>query len=287
MTAAAQLIFPMVIIPLGIGILQWHSIPFWQGQVGEWSGLAWSVLLEAISLWLWYRPGQRWFRPMAWATTLLLLAGPLHQVSDPLIREIAALDHDSASISQRIQSLEEEIASTERSLDRYQRFAQNRTGWQPNINWAETALSMKRKERQNLIVSLSIAETSASLNWRRIGKIGGQLLSLVIFQMAIIFAISSLSRSFHGAGNIDRTPSVPAGSTYNNDGVENIAVTLQKAIQTLRKSGKTYADIETRFQISQRDLSLLVNHFYRKKRGDRTLGMESMRRIRAKLLARD
>jgi hypothetical protein len=52
-------LFPILILPLAITLLQWHSVPFWQAQVGFWPGLGWSVLLELISLWVWFRPGRR------------------------------------------------------------------------------------------------------------------------------------------------------------------------------------------------------------------------------------
>jgi len=43
-------ILPLLILPLAIALLQWHSVLFWQAQVGHWPGLGWSVLLELISL---------------------------------------------------------------------------------------------------------------------------------------------------------------------------------------------------------------------------------------------
>ena len=98
-------LLPLLILPLAITLLQWHSVPFWQAQAGFWPGLGWSALLELISLWLWFRPGRRWMRPMAWATTLLLLAGPLYQVSDPLVREMAALGQPGG-LSHRIATLQ-------------------------------------------------------------------------------------------------------------------------------------------------------------------------------------
>jgi len=69
-------ILPLLILPLSILLLQSHGIPFWQRQVGFWPGIGWSVLLELISLWLWFQPATR-PRLLALATTLLLLAGPL------------------------------------------------------------------------------------------------------------------------------------------------------------------------------------------------------------------
>lgn len=57
--------------------------------LGPWVGWGWSILLELISLWLWYRPESgviAWWvwRTVALTTTMLLLTGPLYQVSAPL-----------------------------------------------------------------------------------------------------------------------------------------------------------------------------------------------------------
>ena len=134
-------VLPLLILPLAVVLLQSHGIPFWQAQVGWWPGLGWSLLLELISLWLWFRQGRRWWRPMAWAATLLLLAGPLYRVSDPLVRDLASLrDGDQVLVLQAalLQAQEDEAGQ---SLDRYQRLSlAGRYGWQGKIDEVEARL---------------------------------------------------------------------------------------------------------------------------------------------------
>ncbi len=137
--------FPLLILPLAVGLLQWHSIAFWQARVGLWVGAGWSVLLELISLWLWFRPGHRWWRPMAMVATLLLLAGPLHQVSDPLVRDLANLRDADPALASQVTVLQGQIAEAKQSLDRYQTLSlAGRFGWQGKIDEVETRLAAFR-----------------------------------------------------------------------------------------------------------------------------------------------
>jgi hypothetical protein len=275
-------LFPILILPLAITLLQWHAVPFWQAQVGWWPGLGWSALLELISLWLWFRPGRRWLRPMAWATTALLLVGPLYQVSDPLVREITTLRHANGASSAQIAAVRTEVDEAARSLDRYQKLSlAGRFGWQGHIDQAQEVLEAKRDALQNLLADRADAETAARLNWRRVGKMGGQLLSLVIFQAAILLAIRTLADAVHRPANAVRTPIASPQSAA--DPAERLVLELQQAVQTWLKAGRSYAHIAEETGIGKAHLSLLMNHFDRAKRGDRVLGEAALRGIRAKL----
>jgi hypothetical protein len=273
---------PLLILPLAVTLLQWHSVPFWQAQVGVWPGLGWSVLLELISLWLWFRPGRRWWRPLAWATTALLLAGPLYQVSDPLVREIVALRQANGAFSAQIGAVQAEVAEAERSLDRYQRLSlDGRFGWQGHIDQAQASLAARRVDLETLRAAQADAETAARLNWRRVGKVGGQLLSLVIFQAAILLAIRTLADAVHAHANAVQTgleaPQLPA------DAGERLVLDLQQAVQSLLKAGRSYAHIAEETGVGKAHLSLLMNHFDRAKRGDRVLGEAALRGVAEKL----
>jgi hypothetical protein len=250
--------------------------------VGFWPGLGWSVLLELISLWLWFRPGRRWWRPLAWATTALLLAGPLYQVSDPLVREIVSLRQADGAFSAQIAAIQAEVAEAERSLDRYQRLSLGgRFGWQGHIDQAQAMLAARRADLESLRAAQAEAETAARLNWRRAGKIGGQLLSLVIFQAAILLAIRTLADTVRKPANGAQTISDPPQPAA--DPGERLVLELQHAVQTRLKAGRSYAYIAEETGVGKAHLSLLMNHFDRAKRGDRVLGEAALRGIRAKL----
>jgi hypothetical protein len=272
----------ILILPLAIALLQWHSIPFWQAQVGFWPGLGWSVLLEMISLWLWFRPGRRWWRPLAWATTALLLAGPLYQVSDPLVREIVALRQADGAFAAQIAAIQAEVAETGRSLDRYQRLSLGgRFGWQGHIDQAQVTLAARRVDMETLRAARTEAETAARLNWRRVGKVGGQLLSLVIFQAAILLAIRTLADAVHRPANGAQTPA--AAPQPAADPAERLVAELQKAVQSLLNSGQSYAHIAEETGVGKAHLSLLMNHFDRAKRGDRVLRETALKRLALQL----
>jgi hypothetical protein len=275
-------LLPLLILPLAVTLLQWHSIPFWQAQVGFWPGLGWSVLLELISLWLWFRPGRRWWRPLAWATTALLLAGPLYQVSDPLVREVVALRQANGAFSTQIGAVQAEVAEAERSLDRYQRLSlDGRFGWQGHIDQAQATLAARRADLETLRAARAEVESAARLNWRRVGKVGGQLLSLVIFQAAILLAIRALADAVHGPVNAVRTIADPPQPAI--EPVERLVVDLQQAVQSRLKAGNSYAHIAEETGVGKAHLSLLMNHFDRAKRGDRVLGETALRGIAGKL----
>jgi hypothetical protein len=274
-------LLPLLILPLAVTLLQWHSVPFWQAQVGFWPGLGWSVLLELISLWLWFRPGRRWWRPLAWATTALLLAGPLYQVSDSLVQEIVALRHADGAWSAQVAAVEAEVAEAERSLDRYQRLSlDGRFGWQGHIDQAQENLDSRRAGLETLRAGRAEAEAAARLNWRRFGKVGGQLLSLVIFQAAILLAIRALADAVHEPANAAQTPVASPQSAA--DLSERLVLELQQAVQTRLRGGQSYAQIAEQTGVGKAHLSLLMNHFDRAKRGDRVLGETALRGIHAK-----
>ncbi len=95
-------------------LLQWHSIHFWVAQVGP-SGIGFSLLLDAMGLWLWY---QRTFttRSLGVLTSVLLLAGPIYWVATPVIDKSARASHDNAAREANIAALETEISQREEAL---------------------------------------------------------------------------------------------------------------------------------------------------------------------------
>jgi hypothetical protein len=219
---------------------------------------------------------------MAWATTALLLAGPLYQVSDPLLREIVALRQADGAFAAQIAAIQAEVAEAERSLDRYQRLSlDGRFGWQGHIDQAQATLAARRAAFQTLRAAQAEDEGARRLNWRRIGKIGGQLLSLVIFQAAILLAIRALADAVHTPVNAVRT--IADAPPPAADPGERLVLELQHAVQTRLKAGRSYAHIAEETGVGKAHLSLLMNHFDRAKRGDRVLGDLALRGIKEKL----
>ena len=78
-------------------------------------GIVWSLVLEGTALWLWYqrRIGTRF---LGLCASLLLLAGPLHQVSAPLVAELERTTNGDTARVALIGELQSEVRSAEQSL---------------------------------------------------------------------------------------------------------------------------------------------------------------------------
>jgi hypothetical protein len=194
------------------------------------------------------------------------------------VREIVALRQADGAFSAQIVDIQAEAAEAERSLDRYQRLSlDGRFGWQGHIDQAQATLAARRVDLEALRAARAEAETAARLNWRRAGKVGGQLLSLVIFQAAILLAIRALADAVHGPVNTVPTIADPPQPAV--DPTERLVLDLQQAVQSLLKAGRSYAHIAEETGVGKAHLSLLMNHFDRAKRGDRVLGEAALSRI--------
>lgn len=182
---------PLLIVAGGVGLLQWHSIQFWQAMTGEVSGVGFSIVLEAISLWLWFRvvpwptdwrDPRQWFRTapavgvrlLAILTTCVLLSGPLYQVSAPLIREGESLSNAAASVEMWKGIVE-----------------QAKTNSRDKIGWGSVMLDAAR---QATTLGAAPDAAKASTNWQRIAVVVLQSFALVIIQWSVVLAIGTLAQ---------------------------------------------------------------------------------------------
>ena len=172
---------PMTLVVGCIGLLQWHSIEFWSNQVDSSTGWAWSILLEAVGMWLWYRKG-RTSQCLAVVASGLLLVGPLYVVAEPVVdalqtaresRELARqaeaariqdAQKRSAALkaakaererarAQAIPVLEREIQTLENQLQVFLQNSTDRSGWLPAIEKTQAELSQRRKEMTDLYLA--------------------------------------------------------------------------------------------------------------------------------------
>jgi len=166
---------PWLLIGGGTFIIQWHSIAFWTEHVNASIGWVWSIVIEAGSLWLWYRPNIA-SRMLGLAASVLLLAGPLYQiggqaikanersqidaskhaiaevqykseVSQYKLRQAAAKDvltrHHEAT-AQTAQMVRAQIAQDAQLLLTYARNSKKRTGWLPAIEKLQRRMDTER-----------------------------------------------------------------------------------------------------------------------------------------------
>lgn len=170
-----------------IALLQYHAIQFWLAHTGA-LGAAWSLLLEGAALWLW-SDARATRRALGGLVTVLLLAGPLYQVSEPLIDEAQRTGNTSTARADRITAIEGEIHTLDRALSTYLNNSQTRQGWVARIDHTQARIEALRTEQASLTAA---AIEPARMPWQRAAVIGMQALAIVIFQVVAVLCIGEL-----------------------------------------------------------------------------------------------
>lgn len=204
---------PLLILPLFVVLLQWHSIPFWRGVIGPVAGVAASLGLELVSLWRWWVPprgapgraplpgGLRLprFRLLGLLAVSLLLAGPLYQVGSPLAAEALRLSTRERVHRSRLEDVSRELARAGRSLDRYERMAVAGAygpRFAGKITDAERDLAAARRLKRELLRQTSGGPgggVNASRPWQWWAKGWMYLLLLIVAQLSILLSITEIS----------------------------------------------------------------------------------------------
>lgn len=181
---------PLAIIAVVVPLLQWHSIVFWQAMTGELSGVAWSIGLEIVNLWLWFRDEpwpkewKEWWRLlpavgircMAVITTGILLFGPLYNVSAPLFKEAQAASRISESMSDWTSILN---AANQQDADKAGSLA---------------IKAVREKDKLRAERDKKDGQNKATTDYQRFIAIGMQFFSLIVLYWAVVLSISALAR---------------------------------------------------------------------------------------------
>lgn len=292
---------PALIIPAGVLLLQVHGIPYWQHQMGAWPGLAASLTLEALALWLWFRPAPRqWFKPFAWIVTALLLWGPLNQVAGPLAVEAVQVQSGQMGTAAQLSAARAEMRDAQDAVDHLQGLlAAGRFGWQADLRSAQDRVAAAREQESALLARRAELQAQGALNWQRAERALSLALLILVLQAAVIAAINTLSAALSA---VETRPVLRAveGMADGNARKEQTAILsaadmpalslaatpgdLSRFASGLRRQakqfGKTYNEIAERTGVNPRDLSYAFNHDQRAKDGQRILGPEAMNRIR-------
>lgn len=171
-----------LIIITAAALMQWHSIQFWINQVGL-SGIGWSIMLETVVIWYWWNNRTI----LALIASLLLVAGPMVEITKPAIDEIKS--------QQRYQTLntmdEADILRLEKSLKTYEKNSELRIGWSSRIDRTQNRINenfdrirdrSEQKSDFDLILSTAIAVAQA--------------LALLVIMTAQALAISEQRKKF-------------------------------------------------------------------------------------------
>ena len=181
---------PAVVLTGAIGLLQAHGILFWSDKLGPY-GIAWSVLLEAIALWLWSRPalGNRILGVLA---SVLLLLGPFYQVGTPILEGLASVEHSDQARAKEIPMVEAEVRQIERQLATFTTNSEKRSGWLPAIEATQAQLA-KARERLAALYR-DPPRSTARIEAQEILVIAMECTGLVLFQISAVLAITALAR---------------------------------------------------------------------------------------------
>lgn len=171
-------------------LMQIHSIEFWTTYAGA-TGILWSLLLEGAALWLWSARsiGKN---GLALVASLLVLAGPLYQVSLPVIDSYRASESGVISNTQTANVLRDEITSLQAALATYNDNSKTRVGWAARIDETQARLTTVQTELKQLLIAQAAPPAMA---WQHTAVISMQAIALVIFQLVIVLAIRSLSHN--------------------------------------------------------------------------------------------
>jgi hypothetical protein len=192
----ARLAPPITILAMGLFILQTHSIGFWTKAVGRSTGCAWSILLELISLWLWSLKSAS-SRILGGLTTLVLLTGPLYEVSSPIIQDFQVASQSVGASDKKIDLLEESVRLHKDALKVFLANSQSRPGWSQLISGAEASLHTALGDLKRAQEERAARITSAPrLSGQALLILALQILSIVVFQSINVFAVTQIAAHF-------------------------------------------------------------------------------------------
>ena len=180
---------PALLLLIGaIVLMQKHAWEFWS-EYDQDTPWLWAILLEGAALWLW---SQRsfWKNAIAFLATLLVLAGPLYQVSKPAFAMLHQAETQSGLLAERKALLLADKQQLTVDLSTYNENSKHRAGWAGLI--ATTKSDLKTVNAR--LNELSQRQQQAPpMTWQALTVIAMQAIAMVIFQMVIVFSIRNLT----------------------------------------------------------------------------------------------
>lgn len=260
----------ILIITISALLMQWHSIAFWLEYAG-YTGVGFSLALEVVALWLWWQGRSG----LAVVASALLVAGPLFQMSAPVMNTLMNQKNNSALIS----SYKSEIQQLSNSLNRYDQNSAKRIGWSSRIDRAQRELQEAREKLRGLIV-----QATPDSPTRLYMIVLMQALALMIIMRSQIIAVKELpiitdARSKQPKQSKVKT-ALPVIKNKNNESEPGEKTTVEKTPFDIRVialakkmkerlpsySGKQRS-LADDIKIRPADISLVFNHEERVKNG--------------------
>ncbi|MCK4786234.1 MAG: hypothetical protein KAV87_20925 [Desulfobacteraceae bacterium] len=230
----------IVVIVLSTGLMQIHSIPFWQKFTGDYySGIAFSIALHGAMLWNWYTNQLPKVRVVIAA---LLIAGPWYQISTPVFEEIGEVKESSVLAASYL----DEMAQLEASLKNYE---ENSKRYKRSADRVEPTHALLNDARKNYRKEISAPEKGEAA-WRL--YVAALMLASGFFVVLLteISAVKFCRRTV--SENIET----------GRGGVSEISETVEMVAATISEKMKGYASqaaFAGAYGFNTRDVSNVIN----------------------------
>ncbi|MBW2644579.1 MAG: hypothetical protein JRE23_00115 [Deltaproteobacteria bacterium] len=230
----------IVVIILSTGLMQIHSIPFWQEFTGDYySGIAFSIALHGAMLWNWYTNQLPKVRVVI---ATLLIAGPWYQISTPVFEKIGEVKVSSVMAASYL----DEMAQLEASLKKHE---ENSKKYKRSADRVEPTQALLNTARKNYRKEISAPE-KAEASWRLYAV--AVMLSAVFF-VVMLTEISAVKfcRRFVS----ENTETGKGNVSVFSETVEMVAV----AISEKMKGCASQAAFAASHNFNPRDVSNVIN----------------------------
>ncbi|WP_027366954.1 hypothetical protein [Desulfocurvibacter africanus] len=227
-------------------LLQWHGWTFWSAYFDQVAGPGLSVTLAvlaaswwAVSAWSRSWAARLGYGLLAMVASLVLLAGPLYQVSSPIVQA-----HEAAkALPGRLANLDAAIDARRAELDKYLAItASGRYGWHGRIDDARTALADLEARRAALVDS-----APESVSGQRLAAAGLQAVALILLQIGAASMAALAGRRLRAVREVATVS--PATSEIRAEAqavvsAESVEATAEEAVEALVESVATIEAVE-------------------------------------------
>lgn len=247
----------LTVIVGAVALLQTHSIQFWMESVGT-MGIAWSILLEVVALWLWWQ--RRWLlQGLGVVASLMLLAGPLYQVGSPLVSSVSAMETAKQFQQLKGETLQRKAAILESSLETALSNSEERGGW---LNDIQESRGLALDTLDDYLQTMAPVEPTKPGTMLVMGMQG---ISLVLFQFTAVLALLSFRQTVAG----DPSPAIDESTAVevSLDLIDRVVRAVDQYMLTEQLSQKSTA---MAMDLSPKNLSLIRNHRQLLSEGKRT-----------------
>jgi len=257
-------LFAVLVAVASIALLQIHGVEFWMGQAGN-TGIVWSLALEVAAIYLWLH-GRTLPAVLASA---LLIAGPLYQVSLPLMEQAQGEEIAAATMVET----EREIAQLENSLAKYEENSGKRLGWSGRIDRTQERLDTARER----LHELALRQADLTGGWQRISIVVMESAALLVVLYSQIFALSQI-QLVPGRGELASETTITP--------VSEPTVTAETLRKHMQNNGVSQREAAMQMGVRPADVSMLLNHAERLETGRETISKPALQKIEKGLISK-